>query len=133
MAAPDLNVATLLDGAGLGTVGTDIFIGGMRPPSSTIPKAALFVLPTGGIGPLPLLDGGAADYSRPTVQILIRGDVGAYIVTQTKARDCLAAVQKATMAGYFQVLARNADPLYLGLDDTEHPIFSVNVELSLIA
>lgn len=126
---PDLDVATRLQTAGVGTVGTDIFTSGMRPPSDQIPHAALFVIPTGGTGPEPLLDAGAKDYFRPTVQIMIRGDVGAYITTRTKAKSALDAVHKATVSDYFQVLARTPQPLYLGLDDTEHPLFSVNVEL----
>jgi len=126
---PDLDIANRLQTAGVGTVGTNIFTGGMRPPSTQIPDASLFVIPTGGVGPLPLLDAGTDDYLRPTVQILIRGDVGTYITTRTKAKSALDAVHKSTVSGYFQVLARTPQPLYLGLDDTEHPTFSVNVEL----
>lgn len=131
--AADNDIASRLQSAGVGTVGTDIFRGAMRAPSSQIPNAALFVVPTGGGGPDPLVDAGASDYSRPTVQILVRGDVGTYITTQTTATSALTAVHKSTIAGFFQVLARTPEPLYLGLDDTEHPLFSVNVELFKIA
>lgn len=129
MPTPDLDIASRLQAAGVGTVGTNIFRGQVRPPSSTIPHAALFVAPTGGAAPQPFLDAGATDYRTPTVQILIRGDVGTYITTHGKAVSALDAVHKQTVSGYFQVLARTPEPLYLGLDDTEHPLFSVNVEL----
>ena len=132
MPTPDNDIASRLQTAGVGTVGTNIFRGGMRPVSNLIPHAAIFVLPTGGGGPTPFLDAGATDFSRPTVQILIRGNVGAYIATLNTAKSCITAVHKSTISGYFQVLARNPDPLYLGLDDTEHPMFSVNVELFYI-
>ena len=132
MPTPDNDIASALQTAGVGTVGTNIFRGGIRPVSGLIPHAAIFVLPTGGSGPDPLINAGATDYSRPTVQMIIRGNVGAYITTLTTAKSCITAVHKATIAGYFQVLARNPDPLYLGLDDTEHPMFSVNVELFYI-
>lgn len=132
MPTPDNDIVTRLQSAGVGTVGTNMFRGGMRPPSGVIPNAAVFVRPTGGVGPLPLLDGGASDYLRSTVQIMVRGDVGSYITTYNKAQSCLDAVQKCTIGGYFQILARNPQPLYLGLDETEHPLFSVNVELYYI-
>jgi len=131
--AVDADIATRLAAAGVGTVGTDIFRGGLRKPSALIPQASIFVLPTGGGGPSPLLNAGATDFTRPTVQMLVRGNVGTYITTQTKAQAALDAVHKSTIAGYFQVLARTPQPLYLGLDDTEHPMFSVNVELFKVA
>jgi hypothetical protein len=131
--AVDADIATRLQTAGVGTVGTDIFRGGIRIPSSNIPHAAIFVLPSGGGGPDPLINAGATDFTRPTVQMLIRGNVGAYITTQTTAQAALDAVHKSTISGYFQVLARTPQPLYLGLDDTEHPTFSVNVELFKVA
>lgn len=134
MATPDLDIATRLQTAGVGTVGTDIFRGGLRAPKPpTIPHAAIFVIPTGGSGPQTLVDAGAENYSIPTVQILIRGDVGTYITTNTTAASCITAVHQSTVSGYFQVLARTPQPLYLGLDDTEHPMFSVNVELFRVA
>lgn len=131
--AVDADIATRLQAAGVGTVGTDIFRGGMRTPSANIPQASIFVLPTGGVGPEPLVNAGATDYTRPTVQVLIRGNVGSYITTQTTAQSVLDALHKSTISGYFQVLARTPQPLYLGLDDTEHPMFSVNVQLFKIA
>ena len=129
----DADIATTLQTAGVGTVGTNIFRGGMRPVSNVIPHACIFVLPSGGEGPLPLIDAGSEDYTAPTVQILIRGNVGTFIATQTTAVACITAVHKSTISGYFQVLARNPEPLYLGLDDTEHPMFSVNVQLFKVA
>ena len=132
--AADADVATRLQAAGVGTVGTDIFRGGMRPPSSLIPHRAIFVTPSGGTGPSPLLETASGeDYFRPRVQIFIRGNVGAYILTQTLAESCITALHKSTISGFFQVLATNPEPLYLGLDDTEHPMFSVNIELYKIA
>jgi hypothetical protein len=134
MATPDLDIANRLQAAGVGTVGTNIFTGGLRPKSSVVPAASIFVLPTGGTGPSPLLDGsGGQNYSEPTVQILVRGDVGTYITTRTKAQTALDGVHTSTVSGYFQVLARTPQPLYLGQDDTEHPLFSVNVQLYRLA
>jgi hypothetical protein len=126
------DVATKLAADGVGTVGTTIFRGGTRPASSLIPHAAIFVVPRGGTLDT-MINGGAQDYSRPSVQVIIRGDVGTYIATQVKATACLTSLHKSTISGYFQVLARTPEPLYLGLDDTEHPMFSVNVELFKIA
>ena len=133
MATPDLDIANQLQTAGVGTVGTNIFRGGIRAAKpSTIPHAAIFVRPTGG-SIQTLIDDGARNYETPTVQILIRGDVGTYVTTYNKAQSALTAVHQSTVSGFFQVLARTPQPLYLGLDDTEHPMFSVNVELFRLA
>lgn len=127
--ASTADIAAKLQTAGVGTVGTNIFRGGTRVPSALIPEACIFVVPRGGIGPTPMVDGGSQDYSRPNVQVIIRGNVGTYVTTQTTATSVLTALHKSTISGYFQVLARTPEPLYVGLDDTEHPVFSVNVEL----
>ena len=128
------DVAAQLQTAGVGTVGTNIFRGGMRPPSGAIPHACIFVLPSGGSGPFPFLEGPTGnDYFRPRVQVLIRGNVGAYIATQTTAQSVFDAIHKSSITGFFQCLASNPEPLYLGLDDSEHPMFSVNFELHKVA
>ena len=78
---------------------------------------------------MPYLDGSQSDFSAATVQVLVRGDVGAYALTQTKARSALAAIQRAVISGYVAVYVRESDPNFIGLDDTEHPIFTLNAEM----
>lgn len=129
MPTPDLDIATKLQTEGVGTVGTDIFRGGQRPPSNVIPHAAIFVIPTGGTGPLPFLDNASTNYYIPTVQLIVRGNVGTYITTLGTATSCITNLHQSTISGYFSILVRNPEPLYLGLDENDHPLFSVNVEL----
>ena len=126
---PDLDLATHLQTIGLGTLASDIFAGPTRPPSASISKASIFCISTGGLPPLPYLDGSQSDFSAATVQVLVRGEVGAYALTQTKARSALAAIQRAVISGYVAVYVRESDPNFIGLDDTEHPIFTLNAEM----
>ena len=126
---PDLDLANHLAAQGLGTVATDIFAGPMKPPSSQIAKASIFCISTGGLPPVPYLDASTSDFNVATVQVLVRGDVGAYSTAQTKAMNARDAIQRAVIAGYVAVYVRESNPNFIGLDDTEHPMFTLNAEL----
>jgi len=126
---PDLDLATHLAAQGIGTLGRDIFAGPMKPPSVQINKASIFVIASGGAPPVPYLDGSQSDFSAASVQVLVRGDAGAYGLAQIRARAALTAIQRASLAGYVATYVRNSDPIFIGLDDTEHPLFSINCEL----
>ena len=126
---PDLDIANHLQTAGLGTVATDIFAGPMKPPSAQISQSCIFCISTGGLPPSPYLDASTSDYNVATVQVLVRGDVGAYATAQTKANTARAAIQRATVAGYVAVYVRESNPNFIGLDDTEHPMFTLNAEM----
>jgi hypothetical protein len=123
---PDFDLATHLATQGLGTVSTDIFAGPQRPSSAQIPQAVIFCISSGGSPPVPYLDGSSSDFSAASVQVLVRGDVGAYAAAQVTARLVMVATQRAVIGGYVAVYVNESDPNFLGLDDTEHPMFSIN-------
>ena len=114
-------------------VGTTIFKGQPKPPSSTIPHKAIFCMPRAGRAPVPYLGGSSAkDQKYPRVQVFVRGDVDEEEGALTLARSCLEALHKAALPGYVGCVAQQSEPTPAGFDDTNHPLFSVNVELWLV-
>jgi hypothetical protein len=130
MTAPDLAVAQTIDAVSSSplsayTLGTNLFAGPMRAVSSKIPHRAIFVLTYGGPSPLDKFSG--TSIQRHAVQVMVRGAPDAFSVAQADAAACREALHLATISGYLRCAA--IQPAYLGLDDTEHPLFSLNLEL----
>ena len=129
-APPDEAVATALAAAAIGlTLGANLFRGPVRPPSAGVPHKAVFALATGGPAPLVHTQGGAGpDVKRASVQVRVRSDVDGFSVGHALARSAWSALQRATLAGYMAATCRESEPVYLGMDATEHHEWSVNVE-----
>ena len=130
MSEPDIAVAQTLDAVATSplsayTLGTNLFAGPVRPVSTVIPHRAIFVLTYGGPAPLDKFSG--VSIQRHSVQVMLRGNADAFSVAQADAKACRDALHLATIAGYMRCAA--IQPAYLGLDDTEHPLFSLNLEL----
>ena len=130
MSEPDIAVAQTLDAVATSplsayTLGTNLFAGPVRPVSTVIPHRAIFVLTYGGPAPLDKFSG--VSIQRHSVQVMLRGNADAFSVAQADAKACRDALHLATIAGYMRCAA--IQPSYLGLDDTEHPLFSLNLEL----
>lgn len=68
------------------------------------------------------------DIKRASVQVRVRSNVNDFAGGQQKARAVWSALQRAVLAGYMSITARESEPVYLGQDDTEHHEWSVNVE-----
>lgn len=107
----------------------NIFDGPMRAVSDAVPAKAVFCLAGGGPPPEPYMDGTAIEERFLRCQIMVRGlpgegDVGA---TQTLAREVLALAHRAPLSGYIDVYVEESQPNYLGPDDDEHPLWSINV------
>jgi hypothetical protein len=127
--APDLAVATILQTAGVGTLGSTIFRGPVRPVGAGVPHKAAFCLATGGPAPESQCAANVGpDILRATVQVRVRGNVGDYGGGVGFARQIWTALQRATYSGYMGIVCRESEPVYLGRDDTEHDEWSVNVE-----
>lgn len=130
MSEPDIAVVATLDAVATSplsayTTGVNLFAGPTRQPSSVIPHRAIFVLSYGGPEPLDKFSG--VSIQRHSVQVMLRGNVDAFSVAQADAKACRDALHLATISGYLRCAA--LQPAYLGLDDTEHPMFSLNLEL----
>jgi hypothetical protein len=130
MSEPDIAVAQTLDAVATSplsayTIGTNLFAGPVRPVSTVIPHRAIFVLTYGGPAPLDKFSG--VSIQRHSVQVMIRGNADAFNVAQADAKACRDALHLGTVTGYMRCAA--LQPVYLGLDDNEHPLFSLNLEL----
>jgi len=130
MSEPDAAVAATIDAVSTSplsayTLGTNLFQGPMRAVSSVIPHRAIFVLTVGGPSPFDKFSG--TPIQRHNVQVMLRGNVDAFSVAQADAKACRDALHLATIAGYLRCAA--IQPAYLGLDDNEHPLFSLNLTL----
>lgn len=130
MSEPDIAVAQTLDAVATSplsayTLGTNLFAGPVRPVSTVIPHRAIFVLTYGGPAPLDKFSG--VSIQRHSVQVMIRSNADAFSVAQADAKACRDALHLGTVTGYMRCAA--LQPVYLGLDDNEHPLFSLNLEL----
>lgn len=108
----------------------NLFSGPEQPPGPYIPHAAVFCVGYGGSYPITLL-GVSQDIRGFDVQVLVRGEPDNYANAQSLAYTLWQSLQRVTApsAGYIDVLCKQSGPIYLGQDDTEHPRFTINVQL----
>lgn len=125
-------VGAALQTAGVGVVGTTIFVGPAHPDGTGIPVAALFVLPSGGVAPSPYL-GTGTDWHEPSLQVYVRSAVNDYAGGLAKARAVVAALQRATPTGCTLCLVGQTEPVYLGRDGQGSHEFVVNVRVGFDA
>lgn len=98
---------------------------------STAP--CVFVANVGGPPSVPYLGGTRLAYWRPHVQVIVRGAAGAFEVGEQVAREVLGAlhlhsVPMAAGGSYVEVAAQDSAPGYLGPDESDRPIWSLNFE-----
>ena len=103
---------------------------GQLPDSTVIPDRAVAILETGGYAPE-----ARAELDRPTFQVLTRGAAvtavsTAYEEARTKAeavKTALHALAPGTYSGrHYGGVWAEQDPIHLGLDDSDRPLFSQN-------
>lgn len=96
-------------------------VGGL---SEAIVAPQVALLDTAGFPPLGSHDGGRP--LRPGLQALVRGNVGAYAATVTKATEVFDALHYARFAGVMWISGVN-NPIWLGYEaDTNRPMWSIN-------
>lgn len=122
--SPAADIGQMLEDAGVGTLGTDIFVG--RDPD--VPILTYAIYDTGGIAPNPkfLRD-------EPSVQVRVRGTVNAYEAAYTAAqlvKDILlgAATQVINSIDYV-LFTEIGEILSLGYDESDRPILVSNWRL----
>lgn len=126
MNPPSIDIKDILEAAGIGTYGTDLFV-------STIPErpdAAVGIIDTAGLSPLPV----DYIYDRPSVQIIVRGTANGYLAAYSKAESikrALHALYNETWNGtrYIVILAET-DILWIGPDERNRPQFSLNFSIN---
>ena len=114
----------LADVAGLGTVGTDIFVGPVAPASAHVPVNALFLLSSPGRAPDRTHD--LAEDRYPWVQVSVRAS--AYAAGHAKARAVRDALARAKPAGYWELVLLQSEPAHIGEDEKGFHRFALDVE-----
>lgn len=127
---PDEDVATALQTAGRGTIGTDLFTCPEEMVTDEVPDACIFCISSGGPSPMPFFDS-ANGYSlyEANVQIIVRGARNTKNTVLPLARNIIDDLHRATISGYVGCLVMESEPNFLGFDDDRHIRYSVNARL----
>jgi hypothetical protein len=99
--------------------------GGVTEPS-------VWVLERGGERDVPFIDGGGGGAEmRPGLTIWVRGPERDYDTGKNLADDVWRAVDKKppTADGFYEARCEQSAPIYLGFDDAQKPLWSINVAL----
>lgn len=126
MSSPAEDIALHLDNLGLGSRGSDIYVG-FEPESTSL---TMTLMNSGGLDPNPKW---LRDY--PTVQIRLRGSAFGYEAAWTKANDIKDALlgEPPTMLNgknYVQFL-QIGDILDLGPDENNRPLITLNFRFAV--
>jgi hypothetical protein len=128
-AAPASLLATAAQTAGLGTVGTDLFVGPVRNHSTGMPRRAAFFLDYGAPPPEPYMQTAKASLWSPRVQVTLRDEPKQWDRGETTARAFLEALHRVAISGVVDVLALNGSPTPLGADGDGCPRFTINFQM----
>jgi len=124
---PPEDIATYLSTQGVATLGSDLFIGPLRPPSTAqgIETTACFVQGTGG-GPASRIFGTATEIRWPTVQVRVRstGFSTGYSLCQS-VYDTLQSASIGSPA-YMDVRAEQSGPIWIEQDENGHYHWALN-------
>jgi hypothetical protein len=112
---PEQDLAAFVAAAGLGwTEGANLFTGEVRAVGPGVPAEAVFIEALGEEPPEPYL--GAGDAYPCEVDFTVRGAPGNREGARQKARALMAALHRATIAGYTIVLLADTLPEHMGMD-----------------
>lgn len=124
MAAVLLDVSTALAAAGIGlTAGTNLFIGGIKAPSSRIPIDSTFIGSAPGAAPERFM-GEVTEIRSPMVHIRVRAS--AFQTGDTLIRLIQDTMQAFSISGYLDVKAVQSEPTYLGEMKEGHHLWSMS-------
>lgn len=127
MTAPSIDIAGLLNTAGIATSGVDMFVASIP---DTVNGFAVQLNDSGGPNPIPVYTRDFKD-----LQILVRGNIGGYEAAWDKAEEIknfLLGKEDTTIGSniYMSFLMRS-DITYIGLDENKHPKISLNFRITI--
>lgn len=123
-------IAAKLVGAGVGVLGTNIFLGS----GALIPAGAgpfMTIIETGGSAPTRVQNKASASTQRPTAQIAVRATSYATARAMSKAAyDALDGTFNATLSGtFYQKITARQEPTDMGLEEgTARRMLVFNIE-----
>ena len=102
---------------------------------SQMRNLAVFVLNTGGTPPIPVITPSRSAYFQSAVQVLVYAPGGSpgFILGEALARGVAGFLHQLVPSGYVTVLARDAQPVYLGPDPQDRHKWSTNFEARYVA
>lgn len=127
------DLATHLQAAGLGTIGTTLFKGTL--PMDPTPLASLdaivALIETPGFPPVRSHDQPPSLYEQPVVQVLSRGVPHGYVGARQKAQaawEALDGVSNQTLGtGFYLWIVAQRSPAWLRTDDLHRPVIEFAV------
>lgn len=126
MNSPAFDVATLLQTAGVGTLGANIFIG--KQPDT--PNACITLFDVGGPSPNPVWGRDSSEYS-----VLIRGDRNDYNGAHTKAievKNALLGLPNQVIGdAIYSLFYMRTDTTFISYDSEDRPTFSQNWRINV--
>lgn len=132
---PETEIANRLVAGGLSlTLATNLFVCPLMPPSDLIPRECTFAFASQP-GPPPKMYFGVSptreDFREFWVQVVHRASPDAWTTGLAKSRAIFAALHRVTPSGtgYFSIHCRDADPVFMGLDNLECPRWTINAVL----
>jgi hypothetical protein len=120
------SIASILESEGVGTLGTDIFVGTM--PES--PDKCLATYDSGGSPPEPNL------IHRPNVMIHVRGNKQGYESASDLVFTTYTTLHNLGNFRYndwwYLLVWAASDPIWLGMDENNRPVFSINFNVKRV-
>lgn len=120
-------IGTFLEGQGIGTQQTDIFLGDVP---QNAPDAVVGIIETSGLAPVYVHDITGPAHNQPTFQIYTRALT--YAAARLKAKDVfeiLGKLQNVALSGtFYQTVRPRQNPFSLGRDDKNRSQISCNYE-----
>ena len=123
MNSPSEDIATILQTAGIGTKGTDLFSGSLPDTGKVL---AIGVMDTGGFD-----NGYSIGVEKPTVQIRVRGPKFDDVYNKVSAINSEISEAVDAIIGttrYIHIL-QNSQPINLGLDDDNRFNYVLNFRM----
>lgn len=122
-----------------GVTTANCFVGPIRKSGGFIPGKAVFIKEYSLSAPSPYMDATRKTYRSFDLQIIVRGDINQYSATRQMADDVWHKMDRASTASlstastsYVRITCAQSAPIYLGQDDQERDLFSVNVRLEAL-
>lgn len=119
------------------TRGTNLFVGGLpeaglASDGAVVADKCVAVILTGGGSPEPFIGQGKKALLSPRCQVVIRGNPNQFADGQTLAFGVWEALNQNTLTGYVSTIVRESAPFWGGLDQSDHPLWSLNVEATYL-
>jgi hypothetical protein len=112
------------------------FVGPMRPGKTPFPLEAVVIQEYGGPQPHGFMDNRGQTYRKTDVQVRVRGTIGSYLATKTRADAIWSAMNRVSSGSistasrqYVRIEPLQSGPNFIGEDDQECPEFTINVRL----